>query len=148
MKKLKWVIITGLFLCLLSPILSAQADSESNIESSKTESTRPDKFPDLQDKQQAQNDLYTRMITATVLVIVLGTAAIVLSKKVLPKLSSAQGKHIRLIETVHIAPRKSVHLIEVGDQKILIGSTCEQITRLAEIAPSSILSPDKETTNS
>jgi flagellar biogenesis protein FliO len=43
------------------------------------------------------------------------------------------GKQIRIIETVHLGPRKSVHLLKIGDKQILIGSTNENITKLADV---------------
>ncbi len=73
------------------------------------------------------------MMLAVLLVAALGTAAIVLTKKYLPKIANLQGKEIRVIETVHLGPRKSVHLLEIGSRKLLIGSTNENISKLADL---------------
>lgn len=75
-----------------------------------------------------------KLTLAVLMVIVLGGAAIYLSKKILPKLSSMSGKTIQVIETVHLGPRKSVHLLKIGSKQILIGSTNENITKLADIS--------------
>ena len=68
-------------------------------------------------------ELFFRMMLMVVLVIVLGAAAIYISKKFLPKLSNLPGKKIRVIETVHLGPRKTVHLLKIGNQQLLVGST-------------------------
>ena len=67
------------------------------------------------------------------IVIVLGIGAIYLSKKLLPGLTNLSGKQIRIIETVHLGPRKAVHLLKIGGKQILIGSTNENITKLADV---------------
>ena len=74
-----------------------------------------------------------RMILAILIVVALGVAAIYISKKVLPKFANTQGKKIKILESVHLGPRKVVHLLEVGGQQILIGSTNDHITKLADI---------------
>ena len=74
-----------------------------------------------------------RAMGAVLLVFVLGIAAIYVSKKLLPKITNVSGKEIRIIETIHLGPRKAVHLIEVCNQRLLIGSTNENIIKLADI---------------
>jgi flagellar biosynthetic protein FliO len=66
------------------------------------------------------------------LVISLGAAVIYLSKKLLPRLN-LPGKRIQVSETVHLGPRKAIHLIKIGKQTLLIGSTNENITKLADV---------------
>ncbi len=58
------------------------------------------------------------------------------SKKLLPKISNLPGKQIRVIETHHLGPRKSIHLIAAGSRRLLIGSTSETITMLADVTDS------------
>lgn len=72
-------------------------------------------------------------MVSVLLVISLGIAAIYASKRLLPKITNSPGRQIRVIETVHIGPRKSLHLLEIGNQRLLIGSTSESITKLADI---------------
>lgn len=74
-----------------------------------------------------------RAMGAVLLVLVLGITAIYISKKLLPKITNISGKEIRIIETIHLGPRKAVHLIEVCNQRFLIGSTNENIIKLADI---------------
>lgn len=75
----------------------------------------------------------TRTLLSLLLVIGLAVAVMFLSKKVLPKVSAMAGKKVRVLETVSLGSRRAVHLLEVGDRQILIGSTQTTITRLADI---------------
>ncbi len=78
-------------------------------------------------------ELFFKLMVSVLLVIVLGAAAIYASKRLLPKITNLPGRKIHVIETVHLGPRKSVHLLEIGNQRLLIGSTSESITKLADI---------------
>ena len=74
-----------------------------------------------------------RMMLGVSIVVILGIAGIYASKKILPKLACTQGKKIRVVETVHLGSRKTVYLLEIGGQQMLIGSTNDSITKLADI---------------
>lgn len=76
--------------------------------------------------------LYRAMV-GVLFVVVLGIAAIYVSKKLLPKITNIPGKEIRIIETIHLGPRKAIHLLEIDNQRFLIGSTNENIMKLADI---------------
>ncbi len=78
-------------------------------------------------------ELFFKMMLAILLVVVLGTAAVYVSKKLLPGITNLPGKKIRVVETVHLGPRKTVHLLKIGNQQLLIGSTTESITKLADV---------------
>jgi flagellar biosynthetic protein FliO len=80
--------------------------------------------------------LFFRAMLAVLFVVVLGVAAIYVSRKLLPKIANLPGKEIRIIETVHLGPRKAVHLLEIGNRRLLIGSTNENVTKLADITGS------------
>ncbi len=73
------------------------------------------------------------MMFSVLLVVVLGAAAIYISKKYLPKITNLAGKDIRIVETIHLGPRKMLHVIKAGNRKLLIGSTNENITLLADL---------------
>lgn len=74
-----------------------------------------------------------KMTLAVLVVVALGVAVMYASKKIMPKLSHSEGKKIKLIETVHLGSRKTIHLLEIAGQQILIGSTPDRITKLADI---------------
>ncbi|MHC4425992.1 MAG: FliO/MopB family protein [Planctomycetota bacterium] len=78
-------------------------------------------------------ELFVRAMLAVLFVVVLGAAAIYASKKLLPKIVNLPGKEIRIVETVHLGPRKAVHLLEIGNRRFLIGSTNENVTKLADV---------------
>jgi len=82
-------------------------------------------------------ELFFKMILMVLLVVVFGVIATYLSKKVLPRFTHLPGKKIRVIETVYLGPRKAVHLLKIGNRQFLIGSTNENITRLADVTDES-----------
>lgn len=77
--------------------------------------------------------MFFKMMLAVGLIIAMGVGVIYFSRKLLPKIANLPGKKIQVIETVHLGPRKAVHLLRVGSQHILIGSTADSISKLADI---------------
>ena len=77
--------------------------------------------------------IYSDLLRAILFVVVLGAAAIYASRKLLPKITNLPGKEVRVVETVYLGPRKAVHVLEVGSRRFLVGSTNENITKLADI---------------
>ena len=77
--------------------------------------------------------MFFKMMLAVGLIIAMGIGAIYFSRKLLPKIANLPGKKIQVLETVHLGPRKAVHLLRVGSRHILIGSTAESISKLADI---------------
>lgn len=120
----------------LAALAARSADSS---EVPATTSETPRSFLDDSDLSQESTlgldngQLFLKMMGSVVLVIVLAVAALYLSKKVLPKVTQAAGKEIRVVETTYLGPRKALHLVEVGNQKLLIGSTNESIATLAHV---------------
>jgi len=78
-------------------------------------------------------ELFFKMMASVLFLVALGAAAIYVSKRFLPKITNLPGREIRIAETVHLGPRKAVHLLEIGNRRLLIGSTNENITRLADL---------------
>jgi flagellar biosynthetic protein FliO len=85
-----------------------------------------------------------RAIIAILFVLALFIAAIYVSKKFLPKITNLPGKEIRIIETIHLGPRKAVHLLEIENRRFLIGSTNESITKLADLSGNIMDLPSNE----
>jgi flagellar biogenesis protein FliO len=79
------------------------------------------------------NELFFKMMLMVLVVVALGVAMMYISRKILPKFAHLPAKRIQVVETVHIGPSKAVHLLKVGGQLILIGSTKENISRLSDI---------------
>jgi flagellar biosynthetic protein FliO len=84
-------------------------------------------------EESGTRELFYKMMFSVLLVVVLGAAAIYISKKYGARITKLPGKKIRIIETVHLGPRRAVHLLEAGNKQLLIGSTTESITRLADV---------------
>lgn len=99
------------------------------------------------DLSLGSGELFVKMMLSVVLVIVLAVAVLYLSKRVLPKVTKASGKEIRVTETSYLGPRKALHLVEIGNQKLLIGSTNESITTLAHIGDAWLDLSKSETEN-
>ncbi len=78
-------------------------------------------------------ELFFRMMLSVGLIIGLGAAGLYLSKRVLPKVAHAPGKEIHVLETAYLGPRKALHLVEVGGQRLLIASTNDRIAMLASM---------------
>ncbi len=81
-------------------------------------------------------EFFYKMLVSILIVALLGTGVVYVSRKLLPKAANLPGKQIRIIETHHLGPRKSIHLISSGSRRLLIGSTSETITMLADVTDS------------
>jgi flagellar biogenesis protein FliO len=78
-------------------------------------------------------ELFYKMMLSVLLVVVLGAVAIYTSRKLLPRITNLPGKEVRIVETIHLGPRKTLHLLKIGNQCLLLGSTGENITKLADV---------------
>jgi len=105
---------------------NSKSQSGSLFENDPSISTRKSDRP-------SSRELFFKMMVSVLFLIALGAAAIYVSKRFLPKITNLSGKEIRITETVHLGPRKAVHLLEIGERRFLIGSTNENITRLADL---------------
>ena len=84
-------------------------------------------------KGAGTTELFYKSMMAVVFVIVLGIAAVYVSKKFLPKITNLSGKKIKIIETLNFGTRKALHLVKIGNKHILIASTVENITKLDDV---------------
>jgi flagellar biosynthetic protein FliO len=78
-------------------------------------------------------ELFFKMMLSVLLVIALGAAVFYFSKKLLPKIANQPGKQIHILETTYLGPKKALHLIKAGNQRLLISSTNENISMLADV---------------
>ena len=79
------------------------------------------------------SNFFSTLITSIFFIVVLGGIALYLSKKFMPKLRPTSGQDINIRETIHLGPNKTIHLVEVGKKKFLVGSTSENISMLADV---------------
>lgn len=57
---------------------------------------------------------------------------------------ASQHRQLRLIETVRLSPRQSMHIVKAGDKTLLVGATDQGISMLSEVTL--VESPVEETT--
>jgi flagellar biosynthetic protein FliO len=140
-------VITVILGCGVILVCSAQstADAEKHasdrggaeLENSQSESKSLfENDPDFLKKTNngsGTQELFFKFMLSVLFLVALGAAGIYISKRFLPKISNLSGKEIRIAETVHLGPRKAVHLLEIGERRFLIGSTNENITKLADL---------------
>ncbi len=74
-----------------------------------------------------------QMIVYSVIIVALGVAAVLIIKKLLPRIHRSAGKNLSIIETAYISPRSSVHLLRVGTKKYLISRSGDGVSLLAEV---------------
>jgi flagellar biogenesis protein FliO len=89
-------------------------------------------------------ELFLRMMLSVGLVIGLGGVALYLSKRALPRMVHSAGKEIHVLETTYLGPRKALHLVEVGSQRLLIASTHDRITMLVPVSDAWLDVPQPE----
>ena len=76
---------------------------------------------------------WMRSVLALFMVLALAIGLLWGMKRFMPGFNRMGGRHVRIVETTMLAPNRSLHLIEVGRQRLLIGSTREHITLLRAI---------------
>jgi len=136
-KKKVVVFLSAVLLCCGATLVySAQSGAEKGIswlDNTGSQNSNEPNAAAASDDSFGTGDLFFKMILMVLLVVFLGAAAIYLSKKLLPRLSRLPGKRIQVCEIVHLGPRKSIHLIKIGKQTLVIGCTNENITKLADV---------------
>jgi flagellar biogenesis protein FliO len=74
-----------------------------------------------------------QMLSAALVVLVIGAVALFVLKKLLPRIRSAPSRQIAVLETVYLGSRKAVHLLQVGSVKLLVASSPEGVVRLDDV---------------
>lgn len=74
-----------------------------------------------------------QMLAATLVVLFVGVVAILVIKKLLPRLAKSSGRRISVLETAYLGPHKSVHLLQVGARKVLVGSSRDGVVELGDV---------------
>jgi len=82
------------------------------------------------------SSLLGHTLAAIVVILILGGAALFVIKRLLPKLGVTQGRRIHLVETVYVGPRKTLHVVQVGDRTLLLSGTREQLRLVADVTGS------------
>ena len=147
LKKKTILLLAALVLCIIigqvylnSQICQGSQDTTKSAEQNDEKESAEWSFYDSnldEIKGDAQFKLIKQFLIAVFFVVILGIGAFYFSRKLVPRFTTTKGKNISLIETIHLGPHKTLHLLEVGDkQKLLIGSTNESINILADVTES------------
>ena len=89
--------------------------------------------PNMFDLSNNDNGMVGTLFKSVLMIIVLGGVAVYLSRKFMPKIRPTSGRDISIRETIHLGPQKTVHIIEVGSKRFLVGSSSESINMLADV---------------
>jgi len=149
-KRSKKVAILAIILLLGSAAVGPGAEpNDPNADESPTSEAQGSFLDDpnvgkASDLSLGSKELFVHMMLSVLLVIGLAVGALYLSKKVLPRVTRAAGKEIRVVETTYLGPRKALHLVQIGSQKLLIGSTNESIATLAHVGDAWLELPKQE----
>ena len=81
----------------------------------------------------ADRELVYKFIFSVFLVIAVGATALYFSKRFGGKIKKLRGKKVQVSETIYLGPRKALHLLTIGRREILIGSTNENISMIADV---------------
>jgi flagellar biosynthetic protein FliO len=80
------------------------------------------------------------MAALAVVLAIAVTAALVLKKVGVRRIMPGKGRHLEVIETVPLAFKRSVSLVRLGDQVLVIGNGEHELTHLATMPASVITS--------
>lgn len=138
-------LVTAVIVGAMLVVCSAQSDTgESEPQKPKAESqgskfmagslfASDPNFAKTPGNSSGNKELFYKMMLSVLLVVALGAVAIYVSRKLLPRITNLPGKEVRIVETIHLGPRKTLHLLKIGNQCLLLGSTGENITKLADV---------------
>lgn len=82
---------------------------------------------------KAPQNLLLRMVIYCLLIVVLAVLAVVVLKKLVPRIQRSSGKNLLILETTYVAPRSSLHLLRVGTKKYLLSRSGDGLSLLAEV---------------
>jgi len=79
------------------------------------------------------SSLLWQMIGMVVVIGVLGVVGLWAVRRLAPKIRQRRGRHIAVVETACLGPSRNIHLLRVGDRDLLISSTREHVSMLADV---------------
>lgn len=137
-KKIFIFFVTAVLGCGVLLVCSARSATEkTELENSELKSNslfgNDPNFLTNTKNEPGTRELFFKFMVSVLFLVALGAGGIYVSKRFLPKITNLSGKEIRIVETVHLGSRKAVHLLEIGERRLLIGSTNENITKLADL---------------
>ncbi len=82
---------------------------------------------------KAGPNMLWQILASVLVILVLGPVALFFAKRILPRMRISPGKKVSVLETTHIGPRKTLHILQVGSRKLLVTNTREGISLLADV---------------
>jgi hypothetical protein len=79
-------------------------------------------------------DALKSLARAVLLIVIIGAAAIYVTKKVMPKVNAAMGKEMKVIESLTLGSRRQLYIVKVGTKKLLVGASADSIRFLADVS--------------
>lgn len=131
-KHLKNIVFAATLIVLFAPV---DALSEVNLPTADSDGSMFKSDPNFtfgSDSQFETGGLFWRTMLALLLVVALGVALYYVSKKLGSKMVNLPGREMKIVETLYLGSRKTLHLIDIDGRRVLIGSTQASITRLSE----------------
>jgi len=74
-----------------------------------------------------------QMIGIVVIIAVLGVVGLWMVRRYGPRIQQRRGRHISVVETACLGPNKNIHLLRVGNRDLLVSSTREHVSMLADV---------------
>jgi flagellar biogenesis protein FliO len=95
---------------------------------------KPLPLPEKSDGKRPEN-LMSELLAMVVVILLLGIVTWIVLKHVLPRLrGTTPTRNIRIIETTNLNSRQAIVLIEVGQRRLLLASTRERVSMLADVS--------------
>lgn len=85
------------------------------------------------DREDLFQDLLHQLIFMVIFIAVAGAAVWWAAKFYRGRRLTGSGRQVRVVETIPLGPRKTLHVIEAGSRKLLIGNTSDRITFLSDV---------------
>lgn len=75
-----------------------------------------------------------------VLLLIVGSS-VIFRRWIQPGITGRKEKQMQLVETIRLSPKQSLHLVMIGDQKLIIGATDHAISLLSPVEENLALAP-------
>lgn len=83
-----------------------------------------------------------QLLAAAMVVVVLGAAAVFVFRRWGPKIASRTGRQIIVADTAHLAPGKTLHVIQAHGRRLLVAATKERVSLLSDLGSDEELAPN------
>ncbi|NBB95036.1 MAG: hypothetical protein GVY16_04775 [Planctomycetes bacterium] len=95
---------------------------------------KPLPLPETSDSKRPAN-LMSELLATAVVIVLLGIVTWIVLKYLLPRCRrTTPTRNIRVVETTNLNTRQAVVLVEVGTRRLLLASTRERVSMLADVS--------------